>query len=183
MSYLLLFLPFLLYFKCFRVEPSSSDLAANSKPDSDWDYYNVKKLFDRLRKYKLRLNPSKCVYRVSSDKLLGHIVNQREIEMDPAKAKAIVDMPPPKIEKEVRGLLGRLQYISRFIAQLTPIYEPIFKLLRKNAQINWSKECQAAFDKIKQLLTKPPVLVPPTLGRPLLLYLSTMQHSMGTVLG
>ena len=69
--------------------------------------------------------------------------------MDPSKAKAIVDMPPPNTEKEVRGLLGRLQYISRFIAQLTSICKPIFKLLRKNAQINWSEEYQAAFDKIK----------------------------------
>ena len=142
----------------------------------------LKKLFDRLRKYKLRLNPNKCVFGVSSGKLLGYIVSQRGIEVDPMKAKAIVDMPPPRIEKEVRGLLGRLQYISHFIAQLTPICEPIFKLLKKNAQIDWSEECQAAFDKIKQLLIKPPVLVPPTPGRPLLLYLSTTQHSMGTIL-
>lgn len=41
-------------------------------------------------------------------------------------------MPVPKTEKEIRAFLGRLQYISRFIAQLTPICEPIFKLLRKN---------------------------------------------------
>ena len=40
-------------------------------------------------------------------------------------------MPVPKTEKEIRAFLGRLQYISRFIAQLTPICEPIFKLLRK----------------------------------------------------
>ena len=54
-------------------------------------------------------------------KLLGYIVSQRGIEVDLAKAKAIMDMPPSKIEKKVRGLLGCLQYISRFIAQLTPI--------------------------------------------------------------
>lgn len=40
-------------------------------------------------------------------------------------------MPVPKTEKEIWAFLGRLQYISRFIAQLTPICEPIFKLLRK----------------------------------------------------
>ena len=40
-------------------------------------------------------------------------------------------MPVPKIEKEIRAFGGRLQYLSRFIAQLTPICEPIFKLLRK----------------------------------------------------
>ena len=133
----------------------------------------LKKLFHRLRKYKLLLNPNKCVFGVSSGKLLGYIVSQRGIEVDLSKARAIVEMPPPRTEKEVRGLLGRLQYISRFIAQLMPICEPIFKLLRKNAQINWSKECQVAFDKIKQLLIKPHVLVPLMPGRPLILYLST----------
>ena len=109
----------------------------------------LKKLFDRLRKYKLHLNPNKCIFGVSSGKLLGYIVSQRGIEVDLMKAKAIMDMPPPQTEKEVRGLLRRLQYISRFIAQLTSIYEPIFKLLKKNAQIHWSEECQAAFAKIK----------------------------------
>ena len=69
--------------------------------------------------------------------------------MDPIKARAIIDMLPPTTAREVRGLLGCLQYISRFIVQLTPICEPIFKLLWKNAQISWNDECQAAFDKIK----------------------------------
>ena len=54
-----------------------------------------------MRKYKLRLNPSKCVFGVSSGKLLGYIVSQRGIKVDLSKAKAIVEMPPPKIEKEV----------------------------------------------------------------------------------
>ena len=90
---------------------------------------SLKKLFDRLRKYKLRLNPNKCVFGVSSGKLLGYIVKQRGIEVDSSKARAIVEIPPPRTGKEIRGLLGRLQYISRF------------KLLRKNAQINWSNEC------------------------------------------
>nr|XP_033513092.1 uncharacterized protein LOC117277803 [Nicotiana tomentosiformis] len=59
------------------------------------------------------------------------------------------------------SLLGRLNYISRFIAQLTTTYEPIFKLLKKNVAIKWKDECQEAFDKIKEYLSNPPVLVPP----------------------
>jgi hypothetical protein len=143
----------------------------------------LKKLFDRLRQFKLRLNPKKCVFGASSGKLLGYIVSERGIEIDPSKARAIIDMPPPKTEKEIRGLLGRLQYISRFIARLTPICEPIFKLLRKNAQIEWNEDCQQAFDKIKKMLIRPPILVPPTPGRPLFLYLSVTFNSMGAVLG
>ena len=81
------------------------------------------------------MNPKKCIFGVTSGKLLGHIVSQKEIEVDPDKVKAIREMPPPKNEKEVRGFLGRPQYISRFIAKLTTICEPIFKLLRKNQSV------------------------------------------------
>ena len=69
---------------------------------------------------------------MTSGKLLGYIVSERGIEVDPDKIRAILDMPAPRTEREVRGFLGRLQYISRFIARLTDICEPIFWLLRKS---------------------------------------------------
>ncbi|PKI63570.1 hypothetical protein CRG98_016039, partial [Punica granatum] len=51
--------------------------------------------------------------------------------------------------------------------------QPLFRLLRKNAAIEWDEECQKAFDTIKAYLIQPSVLVPPTPGRPLVLYLTT----------
>ena len=90
------------------------------------------KFLARAEKYNLRLNPKKCVFGVTSGKLLGHIVSQKGIEVDPDKVKAIREMPAPKTEKEFRGFIGRLQYISRFIAKLTTICKPIFKLLKKD---------------------------------------------------
>ncbi|RVW13462.1 Retrovirus-related Pol polyprotein from transposon 17.6 [Vitis vinifera] len=91
-------------------------------------------------------------------------------------------MPAPKTEKEIRGFLGRLQYISRFIARLTDICEPIFRLLRKNQPTVWNDDCQFAFEKIKEYLLSPPVLVPPTPGRPLLLYFSVSDMALGCML-
>ncbi|RVW86544.1 Pro-Pol polyprotein [Vitis vinifera] len=70
-------------------------------------------------------------------------------------------------------------YISRFIARLTDICEPIFRLLRKDQPTVWSDDCQRAFKRIKECLISPPVLVPPTLGRPLLLYLSVSDMALG----
>ena len=96
----------------------------------------------RLEKYNLRLNPNKCVFRVTSGKLLGHIVSERGIEVDPDKIKAIQEMPMPKTEKDVQEFIGKLQYISRFIAKLTMICDPVFKLLRKNQSVEWNEECQ-----------------------------------------
>ena len=59
-------------------------------------------------KYNLRLNPKKCVFGVTSRKLLGHIVSQKGIEVDPDKVKAIREMFAPRTKKKVRGFIGRL---------------------------------------------------------------------------
>ena len=66
------------------------------------------KFLTRAEKYNLRLNSKKCIFGVTSGKLLGHIVSQKGIEVDPDKVKAIREMPQPKNEKEVRGFIGRL---------------------------------------------------------------------------
>ncbi|PKI37274.1 hypothetical protein CRG98_042337 [Punica granatum] len=120
---------------------------------------------------------------ILSGKLLGFVVSERGIEVDPDKVKAIKELPPPSSVREVRGFLGRLNYIARFIANLTDKCQPLFRLLRKNAAIEWDEECQKAFDTIKAYLVQPPVLVPPTPGRPLILYLTVCRQSLGCMLG
>ena len=58
------------------------------------------------------------------------------------------------------------------------ICDPVFKLLRKNQPIEWNKECQKAFEKIKEYLTSPPVLKPSRQGKPLILYLALEENAM-----
>ncbi|GLJ46598.1 hypothetical protein SUGI_0981910 [Cryptomeria japonica] len=69
------------------------------------------KIFDRLEQYNVQLNPKKCVFGVTSGKLLGYIVSSKGIEVDPPKVKAIMDMSPPKNISQLRTLQGRLQSI------------------------------------------------------------------------
>lgn len=144
---------------------------------------NLEKLFARLRKFKLRQNPSKCIFRIRSNKLLGFIISQQGIEVDPEKVKAIQAMPEPKIEKEVCGFLGRLNYIARFISHLMATCEPIFNLLRKDQAVVWNENCQNAFEKIKEYLQEPMILMPLVPDRPLIMYLTVLEESMGCVLG
>ena len=143
----------------------------------------LRKLFERLRKYELRLNPVKCSFRVKSGKQLGFVVSDRGIEADPDEVRVIQSIPSLKIEKEVRGYLGRLNYIARFKAQLTTTCEPIFYLLRKNNHRTWNEECKETFNKIKHYLQNLPLIVPPVSGRPLILYLAVIEAVMGCVLG
>ena len=99
------------------------------------------------------------------------------------KVRAIQDIPTPKNEKEVSGFLGRLNYIGRFISHLTATCESIFKLLRKNQDVHWDDSCQEAFEKIKQSLQDPPILIPPVLGRPLIMHRIMLEGSMVCMLG
>ena len=64
--------------------------------------------FKGIQKFRLRLNPKKCTFGVTSRKLLGHMVSEWGIEVDPDKIKAILDMPMSRTEKEIKGFLGRL---------------------------------------------------------------------------
>ena len=68
----------------------------------------LKRFFQRIKKYKLRLNPKKCIFSVSFGKLHGYMVSERGIEVDPNKIRAILDIPIPNTEKDVKGFLGRL---------------------------------------------------------------------------
>nr|CAN83915.1 hypothetical protein VITISV_022301 [Vitis vinifera] len=163
------------------VEVYVDDMIVKSRGRSD-HLAALERFFERIRQFGLRLNPKKCTFGVTSGKLLGYMVSERGIEVDPDKIRAILDMPAPRTEREVRGFLGRLQYISRFIARLTDICEPIFRLLRKSQPTVWDDQCQRAFERIREYLLSPPVLAPPTPGRPLLLYLSVSDVALGCML-
>ncbi|KAA3467116.1 hypothetical protein EPI10_002158 [Gossypium australe] len=143
----------------------------------------LRKLFLRLRKFQLNLNPTKCTFGARLGKLLGFVVSEKGIEIDPDKVKAIQELSSPRTQKEVRGFLGRLNYIARFISQLTEKCDPIFRLLKKHNPGVWDEECQRTFDKVKHYLSNALVLMSPNPYRPLILYFAVFGNSMGCVLG
>jgi hypothetical protein len=106
------------------------DILAKSKKEKDHERV-LRRLFERLWKYQLKLNLAKCLFKVKIGKPVGFVVSGRGIEVDPDKSKAIQEMLAPKTEKEVRSIIGHLNYINRFISQLTVTCELIFCLHRK----------------------------------------------------
>ena len=85
-----------------EVEVYVDDMIVKSK-DCEEHMLALRKFFERIR-----LNPKKCTFWVPSGKLLGFIVSQRGIEVNPDKIKAIVEMKPPRTGKKTRGFLGRI---------------------------------------------------------------------------
>ena len=90
------------------------DMIAKTRRGED-HIETLMKLFERLRKFKLRLNLAKCVCGATSSNLLGFIVSNKGIEIDPSKVKTICEIKSPSSVKEVCSLMGRPNYIARFI--------------------------------------------------------------------
>ena len=89
------------------VEVYVDDMIVKSQDRAD-HLATLQRFFERIKQLRLRLNPKKCTFGVDFGKFLGHIVSEQGIEIDPEKIRAILDMPAPRTEKEIRGFLGRL---------------------------------------------------------------------------
>ena len=139
-------------------------------------------MFDIMRAHQLKMNLTKSFLGVSSGKFLGFIITSKGIHLDPDKVRAIQSMHLPRNLKELRGLQGRLAYIRRFIANLSGRCQPFTRLMKKGSSFVWDQACQEAYEDIKRYLTKPPVLVAPTSGKPFLLYVKAIDHSLGALL-
>jgi hypothetical protein len=81
-------------------------------------------------KYGLRMNPMKCMFRVSSSKLLGLVVHQHGIQIDPKKVESIEKIVEPVCKKDVQKLLGKVNYLRRFISNLVGRVELLLPLVR-----------------------------------------------------
>lgn len=145
-------------------------------------FTKLAKLFDRLKQYNLRLNPKKCVFKVTSGKPLGYIVSRRVIEVDPTKVKSILEIPPLKTLKQLTSLQGKIQSISRFIMQPVDKCHSFTHLLHKDITFKWDGRCDRAFQQVKEYLLTPLVIMPPIPDKEMILYVSTTQATLGALL-
>ncbi|KAI5346356.1 hypothetical protein L3X38_014235 [Prunus dulcis] len=145
---------------------------------------SLRKAFLRMRQHKLKMNPKKCVFGVQAGNFLGFLVHQRGIEVDKNKAKSIMEALPPRNKKELQSLLGKINFLRRFISNSAGKIQPFSSLLRLKQEqtFKWEEQHQQAFQEIKDYLSNPPVLSPPKRGRPLKLYVSASEVSIGSLL-
>uniref|UniRef100_A0A2N9IDH1 RNase H type-1 domain-containing protein n=1 Tax=Fagus sylvatica TaxID=28930 RepID=A0A2N9IDH1_FAGSY len=163
----------------WNVEVYVDDMLVKSK-EEDGHLDDLRETFQTLRKYQMKLNPSKCAFGVYSGKFLGFMVSQRGIEANPDKIKAILEMQPPKNTKEVQRLTGRIAALNRFMSRSTDKCLPFFKTLKK--AFEWTDECQQAFEELKKYLTEPPLLSPSKQGEELYLYLAVSPTAVSSAL-
>ena len=117
----------------------------------------------------MKLNPSKCAFRVVLGKFLRFMVSQRGIEENSEKTRAILDMTSPKAVKEIQKLTGRIATLNRFFSRAMDNYLPFFKTLKQ--AFAWTDESEIVFQEFKCYLSNPPLLSPSKEGENLYLYM------------
>jgi len=113
---------------------------------------------------------------------LGHVISAEGVSVDPAKIAAIVEWPKPTNITEVRSFLGLAGYYRRFVKDFSKIAAPLTQLLRKNHNFEWTKECEASFQELKQKLVTAPVLVIPEGNEGYVIYSDVSHLGLGCVL-
>ena len=108
---------------------------------------DLKETFDTLQSYNMKINPNKCAFGVTVGKFLGFIVSQRGIEVNMEKIRAIVELEPPRMVKEVQSLNGKIAALNKFVSRATDRCLPFFRTLKRSFE--WTNECQMAFDNLK----------------------------------
>ena len=142
------------------------DIVVKSKATEN-HFSDLRRVFERYRLYKLRMNPLKCAFGVPARNFLGFLVHQRGIDVDPSKAQAIATMKPPTTVKELKSFIGKLSYIWRFIPDLAALIAAFTPLLKKGRPYRWSQRCQQTFSQLHQLMTKLSTVCALTSGKPL----------------
>ena len=112
--------------------------------------------------------------------LLGFIINNRGIEANPDKIKVVLDMLPPSNIKDIQHLTGRIVALSHFVSRASDKCQPFFQALKKAFQ--WDAHCQEAFTALKTYLSSPPILVSPSEGELLTLYLAISDFATSAAL-
>lgn len=142
----------------------------------------LEKIFNRLRAVDVTLNQEKCCICRKELRYLGYVVDSRGLRVDPEKVQAIVQIPVPRNQKEVRQFCGTASWYRRFIPDFASRLYPLTSLLRKNKRFTWTDEAQNAFEDIRSCLVKAPILTCPDFNKPFIISCDASGVGLGAVL-
>lgn len=113
---------------------------------------------------------------------LGHIISGDGVKPDPPKIDANGKYPVPTSVRDIRAFLGAVGFYRRFIQGFSDIAKPLTMLTQKGQPFLWISSTQEAFDTLRSVLVKRPILVYPNFNEPFVLATDASNHAIGVVL-
>ena len=120
---------------------------------------HVRKVLTKLREAGIQADVDKCEFHVTETKYLGLIISTEGIKMDPVKVDAIKQWDSPTCVREVRSFISFCNFYRRFIRDFSKIAGPLNSLTKKDVKFTWTKECELAFEGLKQRVCEAPILI------------------------
>lgn len=157
------------------------DILIYSKSESEHEEH-LRLVLGKLREHRLYAKFSKCEFWLKEVAFLGHVLSEGGIAVDPSKVQDVLNWRQPKSVSEVRSFLGFAGYYRRFIENFSKIARPMTQLLKKEKKYEWSPDCEASFQMLKDRLTSAPVLVLPDIHKRFDIYCDASRLGLGCVL-
>ena len=164
----------IIHTKCLLHETPEQHIAQHQK--------YVHEVFDILKENDLFVKPEKCVFKQEETDYLGVIVGKGRLRMDPKKLQGMADYPVLKNVTDIRAFLGFMGYYCYFIENYLAIVRPLLDLTKKASIFRWEKCHQEAFDKIKSIMCKAPVLLQPDFNKKFYLQTDASAYGMGVTI-
>ncbi|KAF8750875.1 hypothetical protein RHS01_08951 [Rhizoctonia solani] len=143
---------------------------------------HVREVLSRLMKNQLFCKLSKCHFHVTTVDYLGIVISPAGFSMDQKKIEAVTSWPQPKTVKQVQAFLGFVNYLRRFIPNFSLVARPLHNLTKKETPWSWGSLEEAAFQELKSLVTRSPVLIHSNPSLPYYLETDASGVAMGAIL-
>ena len=163
------------------VESYMDELLIGGKDVEEHDQ-RLRDVLETARKENIKLKPSKCSLRVSEVKFVGHIITDKGLKPDDSKIEAIRNMPSPTNRKELERFLGMINYLSKFLPNLSSVTAPLRELIKKENEWQWLHQHEEAVQHLKRLVTESPVLAFYDPQKPVLLSVDASLDGLGCYL-
>ena len=139
-------------------------------------------LLGRLKSAGLTLHPEKYFFLRTEVVYLGHLISQERVHPDPNKLKAVKEFPRPRTKKNVKEFQGLASYYRLLIKNFSLIAKPLNNLLKDDVDFKWGDDEEKAFDTLKDLLCKQPILQYPDFNKQFIVTTDASSVALGAIL-
>ena len=147
----------------------------------------------RLSRAGLRVNADKSVFCAEEVDYLGYTINRCGIQPQRKKIQAILNLAVPRTVRDVRRILGIIQYYRDLWPRRSHTLVPLTDLVStkdvdsnkkrdKLRKIVWTETCQKAFDEMKRLVCRETLLTYPRFDQPFILHTDSSQYQLGAII-
>ncbi len=130
----------------------------------------------------MKLSKEKCVLRSNEVTYIGHLLTANGVKPDPEKVRAVNAMKTPETVAELQTFLGFINYLAKFMPNMSEVSAPLRQLLVKSTEWHWDEEQEESFQKLKSMATNAPVLAYYDETKPVTLTIDASSKGLGAAI-